>query len=469
MDARFYSALLALVAVLSCGAGRPYYSVRSQFFIVSAPTPQLAEEICQAAETFRRDLAIEWLGRELPPWREPCPIQANVSPQLGAGGVTSFMFDRGTPFGWTMEVQGTRERVLDSVLPHEITHTIFATHFGRPLPRWADEGACTTVESEEEKRKQDKFLVQFLKTDRGIPFNKMFAMREYPPDILPLYSQGYSLARYLIQQGGKPKFVEFVGEGMQTNNWTATTSKYYGFRSLSELQVTWLAWVGQGSPNLPQNEGLAQNSDSFNRDPEGSAPVGQVSASESGVPLNRIAAMPAPPATQMESIGRRQQVRENAAQPEAFQEISRQNDRQLARDQQFTRPNPPTTFGAEQYAEQQQPGHSSVSRPVSEGWYAKRRDQAQSILHSSAVAPQQTQPQQSFTVPAPPTRAMVPQELSPASTFGQPPAAKATPSAPPGNRRVLLEWSRQFDPAATPGRTGDLSGVAMLDGGLSRR
>ena len=49
-------------------------------------------------------------------------------------------------FGWDMKIQGSEERVLDSVLPHEVTHTIFASHFRQPLPRWADEGACTTVE-----------------------------------------------------------------------------------------------------------------------------------------------------------------------------------------------------------------------------------------------------------------------------------------------------------------------------------
>ena len=64
-----------------------------------------------------------------------------------------------------MHIQGSRERILDSVLPHEITHTIFATHFGRPLPRWADEGACTTVEHVSEKAKQDNFLIQFLTPD----------------------------------------------------------------------------------------------------------------------------------------------------------------------------------------------------------------------------------------------------------------------------------------------------------------
>ena len=89
-------------------------------------------------------------------------------------------------------------RILDSVLPHEVTHTIFATHFRRPLPRWADEGACTTVEHHSERQKQQMFLIDFLHTGRGIAFNQMFAMKEYPQDVMPLYSQGYSLARYLV-------------------------------------------------------------------------------------------------------------------------------------------------------------------------------------------------------------------------------------------------------------------------------
>jgi hypothetical protein len=32
------------------------------------------------------------------------------------------MFRARQPFGWTMTIQGSRERVLDSVLPHEVTH-----------------------------------------------------------------------------------------------------------------------------------------------------------------------------------------------------------------------------------------------------------------------------------------------------------------------------------------------------------
>ena len=245
MEARLVRAVFVAASLCSLGAG-----YRTQNFIVTAPTPDFAQRVGMAAEEFRRNLAVEWLGDELPPWSEPCPISVQVGPQLGAGGATSFTFIGGKPSGWTMSIQGSAERIIDSVLPHEVTHTIFATHFGRPLPRWADEGACTTVEHVSERDKQHKLLYEFLTTGRGIAFNQMFAMKEYPPDVLPLYSQGYSLARFLIAQGGKQKFIDYVGDGMRLNNWTRATEQYYGFSSLSELQITWVGWVKKGCPPL---------------------------------------------------------------------------------------------------------------------------------------------------------------------------------------------------------------------------
>jgi len=230
---------------------------RTTNFVVNAPTPQLAQEIGQAAEQYRKELAIEWLGKEMPPWTRRCPITAQVSPQLGAGGATSFYFDRGEVFGWKMNIQGSRVRILDSVLPHEVTHTIFASHFRQPLPRWADEGACTTVEHESEKAKQHTLLIRFLKSERGIPFSRMFAMKDYPSNVMPLYSQGYSVARYLIQQGGRRKFLDFVADGLRDENWPRAVRKFYGHESLLALQNQWVDWVRRGSPQLDATDGQA--------------------------------------------------------------------------------------------------------------------------------------------------------------------------------------------------------------------
>lgn len=242
MEALFPRLLLCAAALASMGA-----SYRTPNFVVQAATPELAQEIAEAAEKYRVEMAEHWLGHTLPDWSQPCPITADVG-QKGAGGVTSFVFDRGEVYRWEMAVQGTRERVLDSVLPHEVTHTIFASHFRQQLPRWADEGACTTVEHDSERAKHRHLLVQFLQTGRGIAFNEMFRMKEYPHDILPLYSQGHALAQFLIGKKGPKAFVRFVEEGLETDDWTAAVDRHYGFQDLTDLQTDWLAWVKQGCP-----------------------------------------------------------------------------------------------------------------------------------------------------------------------------------------------------------------------------
>ncbi|REK18866.1 MAG: hypothetical protein DWQ37_03415 [Planctomycetota bacterium] len=251
MDALAARCAILIVALGSLGAS---YSLgashRTPNFIVEAPTAEMAAQIGKAAEKYRRELAIEWTGSEMRNWAQPCTMKAHVGNHLGAGGATSFEFHNGEVFGWRMTIQGSLERILDSVLPHEVNHTIFATHFRQPLPRWADEGACTTVEHESERVKQQKMLIEFLHTGRGISFSRMFAMREYPHDVMPLYSQGYSLARYLLQQGGKRKFLEYLADGLGDNNWARATKDHYGYDDLLALQNTWLEWVREGSPAI---------------------------------------------------------------------------------------------------------------------------------------------------------------------------------------------------------------------------
>jgi hypothetical protein len=241
---------LTLVAVCFAPVATRAAAYRTANFTVDAPSPQLAKEIGDTAEYCRRTLAIEWLGRELTNWSKPCPIKAIVAPRLGAGGATSFVFDNGQVFGWDMKVQGSRERVLDSVIPHEVMHTIFATHFRQPLPRWADEGACTTVEHSSEIAKQEHMLIDFLKTRRGIPFDAMFVMKEYPQEVLPLYAQGHSLARFLIDQRGKRAFLAFLADGMQHGNWRRAIDQHYGYDHLLALQNSWLDWIKAGRPQI---------------------------------------------------------------------------------------------------------------------------------------------------------------------------------------------------------------------------
>ncbi|ASV72793.1 hypothetical protein THTE_0191 [Thermogutta terrifontis] len=241
------SRLACALLVVATAAGASYPTPN---FIIHCQDPQLARELGEAAEKYRKELAQLWLGRTLPDWSRPCPVTVHVGPNLGAGGATTFVFDRGEVYGWKMTIQGSRERLLDSVLPHEITHMILASHFRQPLPRWADEGAATTVEHISEREKHRRMLLEFLRTRRGIPFRHMFAMEEYPQDIMPLYAQGYTLAEFLIQQGGHRKFIQFLEDGLKDNNWDAALARHYPYQDLGRLQLSWVDWVARGFPQL---------------------------------------------------------------------------------------------------------------------------------------------------------------------------------------------------------------------------
>jgi len=399
MDARRLVSGLSLSLVLALTVSPVFAgSARTRNFIVTAATPELANEIATAAEQFRKELAIEWLGQELPDWEQPCPITAQVDPRKGAGGATSFVFGGGRPHGWTMTIQGSRERVLDSVLPHEVTHTIFASHFCRPLPRWADEGACTTVEHASERGKQEKLLYQFLTTNRGIPFNRMFAMKEYPQDILPLYSQGYSLARYLIALGGKRKFVDYVGLGMDTNNWTAATRKFYGFHTLSDLQLSWLEWVRKGTPKIRDSKDVLYASTDPSRngrtlaEVNGEAPSVLADNADSSKTL-ASAEVPRPAANQVAANPVRATVA-NVAEAEVSRSRAKSSD----------------------------------------GWYARRRDEAKARARSDervAVTTRDYSGEQDQTAEH---------------------SSRSRPQPPEQVRQTILEWSKESDALVPAGQ-----------------
>ena len=225
---------------------------RTQNFIVQAPSQQLAVAVGNAAEKFRNDLAMYWLGSQLPAWPQPCPIRVIAGPNLAAQGVTTYNPRPVSDF--QMEVVGTPERILDSVLPHEVTHTVLATYFGRPLPRWADEGICTTVEHESERNKHEAKLREFLGTRRGIAMNQLFLMTEYPSDVLPMYAQGYSVCRFLIAQQGPRTFIQFLKSYMQRPLGPRTFASITAMNRCWNFKIT--GWLGSNraavmSANLP--------------------------------------------------------------------------------------------------------------------------------------------------------------------------------------------------------------------------
>lgn len=237
--------LVALVALFFAIVSTSAYGAtyRTDNFIVQAEDAAFAKLVAEQAEEYRVQLANLWLGAPLKRWAEPCKVTVVEGSNVAAAGETVYTFSRGEVFDWNMNVHGTRARILDSVLPHEITHTILASYLRAPAPRWIDEGMATSVEADSERMSYRKMLVSFLYDRRGISFNDMVSMKDYPQDLTPFYSQSFSVCEYLILIGGHKRLVKFAKYGMERRDWNLALKEFYDCESLGALQTEWNGWI----------------------------------------------------------------------------------------------------------------------------------------------------------------------------------------------------------------------------------
>jgi RNA polymerase sigma factor (sigma-70 family) len=250
---------------------RPDSVHRSANFVVSAPSPVMARVIASEAEYHRRVLALKWLGKELPQWSQPCEVRFITG--IGAnGGATTFTYAKdkdGKPVMKSagMEIHGDFMAALTANLPHEVMHTVLASYFGQPLPRWADEGVALLSEGDAEQFAHDVRVRELLNAGRGIRLKVLLRMTEYPKDVVVLYSQGHSLARFLAGRSapgvpglenlphigplfknlgadGHRRLIAFIQLGMEKNtaeSWGEAAKTVYGFDSVDALEEEWLA------------------------------------------------------------------------------------------------------------------------------------------------------------------------------------------------------------------------------------
>jgi hypothetical protein len=185
-------------------------------------------------------IAKAWLGHELQNWSTPCPVKVKIT-RGEAGGLTTFGFARGKVSDQTMSVEGRLDRILASSLPHEVTHTVFAAFFGGPMPRWADEGASLLSEDLREHLRHDQIVLDLVSRRGNIPLERLFRVEDYPDDLMGFYGQGYSISRFLVEMGGRPRFLAFVKDGSK-GNWDAAARTHYGLAGVHEVDRAWRSW-----------------------------------------------------------------------------------------------------------------------------------------------------------------------------------------------------------------------------------
>jgi hypothetical protein len=249
---------------------------RSANFVVHAPTPVLARAVAAEAEYQRKELAVKWLGKELPPAAEPCVIRYAYAENALVGSSTFTYGPDGKHELRTAatELQGQLVLMLQLELPRQVTHLVFATHFGRQLPRWAEQGVALLTETASGQVALDRQVREFLNAGRGYRLRTLLSIAEFPQDLSVLYAQSHSLVRFLlartptsapfssgmwvfgpdgdedsarqieeaIRKNARQGVIRFLTTGM-AGGWDKAVKEVYRFESVDALEQAWLEWL----------------------------------------------------------------------------------------------------------------------------------------------------------------------------------------------------------------------------------
>jgi hypothetical protein len=246
----------ALGMWMALGLATSTFAARFQTanFVVTADSPVVAKAVAEEAEKWRAALAKHWLKQPLKDWPESCQIEVSTH-RTGGSGWTSYgkLGGKTRPVG--IQMQGPPDRLLEYVLPHELTHAVLVSALGEAMPRWADEGAAMLSESESQKLRQSLVARQLVDTGELIPIRQLIQMAEYPESksrLHAFYAQSLTLTEFLISKGGHARFLEFVHDG-RSENWDLALSRHYQWESVEALQGAWSVWVHKNAGRETEN------------------------------------------------------------------------------------------------------------------------------------------------------------------------------------------------------------------------
>jgi hypothetical protein len=223
----------------------------ANFHVESYAVGYGASDIARCCESWRKQLAAQWLGAEEPAaWEPRCTVIVHASRQtyraaIGRGGEQSF------GSSW-IDIQNGRIRgrrvdlLVDSrgaisALGHELTHLVIADAFpGQQPPPWANEGAALLADSAEKQRLHRRDLSRSLQLQTGFHSAELLQLTTYPQPqrIAAFYAQSGSLAAFLAEIGGPEKFIPFVKLGSQ-RGYDHALQTCYGISSVAELHRQW--------------------------------------------------------------------------------------------------------------------------------------------------------------------------------------------------------------------------------------
>jgi hypothetical protein len=215
-----------------------------------------AERMARIAEATRTELLDKWFGESDTQWPERCDVvlyedsrtfsQATGAPPQSPA-YTRIDADGGRVLGRHIYLNNAAAELLRCILPHEVTHSVLADHFGRRIPRWADEGMAVLTEPGDRIAGHLRLLPRWREEGLVVGPRQLFEMGDYPPPHAwgSFYAQSVSLVQFLSKEKGSQTFAKFLRESLREDYATAL-QHYYGW-DFTELDSRWRRYAFAGA------------------------------------------------------------------------------------------------------------------------------------------------------------------------------------------------------------------------------
>lgn len=133
---------------------------------------------------------------------------------------------------------------VGGTLDHELTHAFFFYYLNSNFDLFLNEGVAQNSEYRRREALRQTVYRRYSNGDFW-SLDRLYGRNSYDSG-LRIYHQGFSVVDYLIGRGGSQWFAAFMTDLVKYNNIDYSLARFYGYRSLSELQSAWITYIRNG-------------------------------------------------------------------------------------------------------------------------------------------------------------------------------------------------------------------------------
>jgi hypothetical protein len=157
------------------------------------------------------------------------------------------------PF-FRIDVRASRSDWDTAILPHELTHVLFAQRFsGHKLPAWINEGTALLADPPSKQALHLRDCRRAVSDGTALNLSKLLTLTDYPDrrEWPAFYGQSLSLVKCLVERESSQAFVEFVDTSLNQDCATGLR-EVYGIQTIDQLQQIWSQYESKYDPRLAQ-------------------------------------------------------------------------------------------------------------------------------------------------------------------------------------------------------------------------